>query len=290
MSHDRGMTHIFDRILCGVDDSAAGATAARLAARVSLPESSLELVSVEDPKAVAQAGMYATPAAVDIAGAARAALERGTEEAAAHPPVDHAAAEGAARAVPASNEIERIDATLVVVGSHDYSRPVGIVLGSVATHMLHEAPCSVLIAREPRDAFHWPRSIVVGIDGSQQSADAAAVARQLAERFEAKLRCVVAPAGEADLEAAREIAQTRGARGQAGRRVDGAVRVGRPGRRGKPRPEGPQVAGQRQRARRPSGSQPGPGREGRIGPRRALAWRRWCRRGPWHRRTSSSSA
>jgi nucleotide-binding universal stress UspA family protein len=104
-------------------------------------------------------------------------------------------------------EIKQIDATLVVVGSHNYSRPAGIVLGSVATHMLHEAPCSVLIAREPRDAFHWPRSIVVGIDGSPQSAEAAAVARQLAERFEAKLRCVVAPDGEADLDAARDIAE-----------------------------------------------------------------------------------
>lgn len=200
------MTHIFDRILCGVDDSAAGATAARLAARVSLPESSLELVSVEDPKAVAQAGMYATQAAVDIAEAARAALDRGTKEAAAHPP----AATRQLKGPPAKRleqELERIDATLVVVGSHDQRRSVGIVLGTVATHMLHEAPCSVLIAREPRDAFHWPRSIVVGIDGSQQSADAASVARQLAERFEAKLRCVVAPAGEADLDAAREIAQ-----------------------------------------------------------------------------------
>jgi nucleotide-binding universal stress UspA family protein len=199
------MTHIFDRILCGVDDSAAGAIAARLAARVSLPASSLELVSVEDPTAVAQAGMYATQAAVDIAGAARAALERGAEEASAHAPVATRQLKGApVRCL--ENELERIDATLVVVGSHNYSRRVGIVLGSVATHMLHEAPCSVLIAREPRDALRWPRSIVVGIDGSPESAEAAAVARHLAERFGAKLRCVVAPAGDVDLGAVHEIA------------------------------------------------------------------------------------
>jgi nucleotide-binding universal stress UspA family protein len=199
------MTQIFDRILCGVDDSAAGAIAARLAARVSLPESSLELVSVEDASAVAQAGMYATPPTLDLEGAARAALERGTEEAAAHPPVATRRLKGPT--VPClENELERIDATLVVVGSHDYSRAVGIALGSVATHMLHEAPCSVLIARDPRDASHWPRSIVVGIDGSPQSGEAAAVARELATRFGAKLRCVVAPSGGADLDAAREIA------------------------------------------------------------------------------------
>jgi nucleotide-binding universal stress UspA family protein len=198
------MTHIFDRILCGVDDSAAGAIAARLAARVSLPESSLELVSVEDPSAVVNAGMYATHAAADLAGAARAALERGTKESGAHPSVATRQLKGPP--VPCLEaELGRINATLVVVGSHNHSRPVGIALGSVATHMLHEAPCSVLIAREPRDAEHWPRSIVVGIDGSPESAEAAVVARQLAERFGAKLRCIVAPDGDADVDAARKI-------------------------------------------------------------------------------------
>jgi len=199
------MTHIMDHILCGVDDSAAGATAARLAARISRPDSSLELVSAEDPTAIAQAGLYAAQAAVDVAGAARAALERGAEEAAAHPTVATRLLKGP----PIGSldaEIERVAATLVVVGTHDYSRTVGIVLGSVATHMLHNAPCSVLIAREPRDPLHWPRSIVVGIDGSTESAQAYTVARELAERFGATLRCVIAPESDADPEAARAIA------------------------------------------------------------------------------------
>jgi nucleotide-binding universal stress UspA family protein len=202
--HDPGMTHIFDRILCGVDDSAAGATAARLAARVSLPETSLELVSVEDPSAVVHAGMYASQAFADLADAARVALERGTKESAGHPVTTRQLKGPAVPALQA--ELERLDATLVVVGSHNISRPVGIALGSVATHMLHEARCSVLIAREPRDAFHWPQSIVVGVDGSTESGEANVVARELAERFGAKLRCVVAPDSDADLAAVHNMA------------------------------------------------------------------------------------
>src|SRR5918994_4068530 len=66
-------------------------------------------------------------------------------------------------------EIARCDATLVVVGSHGLSRATGIALGAVSTHLLHEAPCSVLIARGSVHA-DWPRRIVVGIDGSATSA------------------------------------------------------------------------------------------------------------------------
>jgi nucleotide-binding universal stress UspA family protein len=204
--HDRGMTHIFERILCGVDDSDSGGIAASLAARISLPESSLELASVEDTSVAVHAGMYAPAATGELGDATRAALERGTKAATPeHPPALTRHLKG--RPVDAlEEEIERSDATLVVVGTHGLSRPVGIALGSVATHMLHEAPCSVLIAREPRDPERWPRSIVVGTDGSPESAQAVEVARTLAARFDAKLRCVVATDSEIDLDAARTFA------------------------------------------------------------------------------------
>ena len=42
-----------------------------------------------------------------------------------------------------------------VVGSHGQSRAEGIALGSVATHLLHEAPCSVLIARPTEERQRW---------------------------------------------------------------------------------------------------------------------------------------
>ena len=68
--------------------------------------------------------------------------------------------------------------------------------GSVATYMLHEAPCSVLIARPCGDPDQFPRSIVAGFDGSACSMEALAVARRLAEETNADLRVVAAAGGE----------------------------------------------------------------------------------------------
>jgi nucleotide-binding universal stress UspA family protein len=72
--------------------------------------------------------------------------------------------------------------------------------------MLHQAPCSVLIARAPVGSQPFPRSIVVGVDGSPQAVAALAAARELSERLEAPLT-VVAAAGEksVDLDAVREL-------------------------------------------------------------------------------------
>ena len=48
---------------------------------------------------------------------------------------------------------------------------------------LHDAPCSVLVARERPSGLERPGSIVVGLDGSPESAVAAGVATALAERL-----------------------------------------------------------------------------------------------------------
>jgi nucleotide-binding universal stress UspA family protein len=82
----------------------------------------------------------------------------------------------------------------VVVGSHGQGRIRGIVLGSTATELVHKAPCSVLVARQADPAF--PRRIVVGVDGSPESAVAYAVARHVSERFSAELEPIVAQGGE----------------------------------------------------------------------------------------------
>ena len=66
-------------------------------------------------------------------------------------------------------EIGRADATLAVVGTRDRSRAAGIAQGSVTTHLLHEAPCSVLVARRPHDLLTWPCRIVVGLDVARGS-------------------------------------------------------------------------------------------------------------------------
>jgi nucleotide-binding universal stress UspA family protein len=194
---------VFDRVLCGVDDTPESLEAVRQAARLRAATGTLAVVSAVDLAHVVRAGWAATSIAVDIEQEAERALEaarREAPDAAFHSirgrPVDVLLAES-----------KRIPATLVAVGSHGHRRGVGIALGGVATTMLHEAPCSVLVARRVADAVQFPQSIVVGIDGSPESALAAAVAFSLGERFGAQVWPVASTSGkEIDLDAVRAIA------------------------------------------------------------------------------------
>jgi hypothetical protein len=67
--------------------------------------------------------------------------------------------------------------TLIAVGSHGRRRVPGLLLGTVAARMLRDATCSVLVARAARDSEAWPGAIVVGVDGSAESAAAFTIAR-----------------------------------------------------------------------------------------------------------------
>ncbi len=195
----------FERVVCGVDASEAGMVAARLAARVAEPDGELTLLAVDDPSAVIDAAQAMGDLLQEVA-AARA------RPAAAAPGGAHGAQAVETRLVegPAIDtllaELERRRATLAVVGSHDRIRAVGIAVGSVTTHVLHEAPCSVLVARKPRSE-RWPRTIVVGADGSPQSIAAVVVARRLGARLRASVRFVAATRDpHVDLENARRFA------------------------------------------------------------------------------------
>ncbi len=197
---------IFERVLCGVDDSDAGADAAWIAARVVGEDGALVLATVHDPSLAVHAGWMATPVASKLAEAAKHANERGLAEAGPFVAVETRLLEG--HPLDAlQREIGSVGATLVVVGTHGHSRAVGIALGSVATHLLHEAHCSVLVARPPSDRQTWPQTIVVGVDGSRSSEAAFGAATGLAVRLRATLRPVVATKEPfVDLETAREVA------------------------------------------------------------------------------------
>jgi nucleotide-binding universal stress UspA family protein len=193
------MRSLLDRVVCGVDRSDAGLVAAAAAARLTADAGELTLVTVHDAGLDVGAG-FALPEDDEATGAADAAALARAAAAAGRPVESRLLAGDPFHTLLA--EIERCDASLVVVGTHDRSRAVGIALGSVSTHVLHDAPCSVLVAREV-DPSAWPRAIVAGVDGSPESAAAAAAARVVADRTGASLRVVVA-AGDphADVEAA----------------------------------------------------------------------------------------
>ena len=159
------MSDLFAHIVCGVDGSAAGREAVAQARRLATKESELVVVSVSETQVAVHAGMLARKAAGEIEADARAALDqvaaKGVELRLVHGRADDtmlAATEGA---------------TLVVVGSHEKPRGRGTLLGSVATRLVHDAPCSVLVTRAADEPERFPQSIAVGVDGSPASLSAA---------------------------------------------------------------------------------------------------------------------
>ena len=198
------MRDLFDNVVCAVDDSEAGMLAARIGARVVLPEGRLTLVSVENTRIAVHAGFQMAAVSTQLADEARAALARGRD--AAEPTHTRHLFTRLLSGDPLDcllRELERQQPGVIVLGTHGLSRPIGIALRSVATHMLHEAPCSVLVARASRDDVHWPRSVVVGVDGSPESVAAVQTARRLAARLGATVREIAAEGGHVDLDAAR---------------------------------------------------------------------------------------
>jgi nucleotide-binding universal stress UspA family protein len=217
-------TPVFDRVVCGIDLSREGRIAARRAAQVVAPGGSLLLVTAtvgEPLTVVAPGGLGYANAHAKIDAETRErfcdALMRAREDAREYC--------GDTRTLRVEGQplnsmreaIERERATLAVVGSHQTMRLPGIVLGSVATHLLHQAPCSVLVARRG-----WregkPRRVLVGIDGSLPAAAAFRAARELADRLDRPVeqltdtypvRALVEAAGPEDL----IVVGSRGLRG-----------------------------------------------------------------------------
>ncbi|MBM3678815.1 MAG: universal stress protein [Actinobacteria bacterium] len=180
----------FRSVVCGVDETPAGAVAADRAARIVTPTGLLTLVGV-DEVLVGTGAMGAGAVIVPTPGAARAAVDAAAAEVATlHGNVRTVVAEGVV--MPAIHDAVAAHAgDLVVVGSHGGGRASGILLGSTATYALHDAPCSVLVAREGR-RDGWPASIAIGVDGSGPSLAAYDAAVGLAGRTGAAVRAIAA--------------------------------------------------------------------------------------------------
>jgi nucleotide-binding universal stress UspA family protein len=193
---------IFARVVCGVDGTPEGLVAVQQAIRLRAPEGNLWLATAANLAKAAHAGIAAPHAAELLQREAEAALAEARELA---PSAIERLLNGAPAAVLV-REAEATQATLIAVGSHGHRRVAGMLLGTVAARMLRDAPCSVLVARAARDPETWPQSVVVGIDGSAESASAFSAARSLADRFSARLRAVAATNDQHDRGAARAIA------------------------------------------------------------------------------------
>lgn len=187
----RPVETIFSRVLVGVDGSPESLEAAWQAAVLAGPESPLQLVTAWQPAPPIVTGLSTTPnfeqphleAARQEAESTAAAAKAQFPSAQTH--VLRGLAADALLGAAASEQ-----ATLIAVGSPGRRRLEGIVFGSTATRIVHDAPCSVLVARRGRTRY--PERIAVGVDGSPASALAYAAAQHLAERFGGEVAVVVA--------------------------------------------------------------------------------------------------
>lgn len=166
---------IFERIVCGVDGSPAGLEALRQASVLRSDGGRILAVTVCEPHT----------------SATRDAAREQLREA---PPAEARVVEGAS--VPSLLAVlERESATLLAVGTHGGDHVAGMLLGGVATSMLQQAPCSVLLARRSGGTGWSPGSIVVGMDGSREALVSAVIAAELGDRHGATVRTIAARGG-----------------------------------------------------------------------------------------------
>jgi nucleotide-binding universal stress UspA family protein len=197
MSAGAVTTDVFARVACGVDGSEASIETARQVARLAPEGADVALFGVVNEGATVSIGWPAFPIS-RAARVTREAIEAGIEAARGELPAHVTVQSGIVTGPPAPLSVVEAkvrNATVVAVGSHGHRRMPGIVIGSVATLLIHSAPCSVLLTRQGSAEF--PRSIVVGLDGSEQSRLAAGHAAAIAARTGAELRGLIAMGGAA---------------------------------------------------------------------------------------------
>jgi nucleotide-binding universal stress UspA family protein len=181
----------FARTLIGFDGSPASERALEMARLLTAPEGVVRALTVAETHYATHAGMDAVAWDGRIradAERARAAAERGLDGRAG---ADTSCVTGHA-APTLLKAAEALDADLIAIGSHGHSRLGGLVLGSVATRVVHSAGCSVVVARGSGPLG----SIVAGVDSSDCSNQAAAVAEAIARTTGASLRRVAASGGK----------------------------------------------------------------------------------------------
>ncbi len=168
----------FERVTCGIDGTPESFECMSHAMAVAGPEAAVAAVAVVDRGLALHAGIHADAVERDLSESAERALRRVR---AAYPRVTASILRGA-EASGFLDAARDAGSDLVAVGSHDSSRAMGIALGSVATSVIHRAPCSVLVARA-QTAIPFPDAILIATDGSDDAGQAVAAAARIAYRY-----------------------------------------------------------------------------------------------------------
>ena len=145
------------QILIATDGSDDALAAARRALDILASDATIHMICVAETPAMATAGMesgfaggIATPQEIDTAWAgaieeAKAALQP-TANAIGTANVEASVERGAAGAV-LCERAEAINADVVVVGSRGHGAIKRVLLGSVSSYVVNNAPCPVLVVR-----------------------------------------------------------------------------------------------------------------------------------------------
>jgi nucleotide-binding universal stress UspA family protein len=190
---------VFDRVLVGIDSTDESLVAAAQAGVLRTPGGRLILLAAVERHLAAHAGALAPYAADELVASTSTELERARELVDAD---DAVLATGSLVRLLCSECASR-GATLIAVGVRPHRRLAALTFGGHDVEALHDVPCSVLIAR-PGWGPATPERVVVGVDGSQESRTAEAVARSLGRRLACDVLPVVGLGEDVDLAVLRE--------------------------------------------------------------------------------------
>jgi nucleotide-binding universal stress UspA family protein len=177
----------FRRILVGFDGSPASERALRLAHTLRAEDGSLLVMTVAETHYATHAGMDAVAWDETIRAAAERARNAAAEILGEAPRCGAELWTGHA-APTLLRAAARMDSDLICLGAHGHRRISGILLGSVATRVVHDAHCSILVARNSTAPAELRREIVVATHDSPAAVEAARAARALARSTGAHIR------------------------------------------------------------------------------------------------------
>jgi len=189
----------FARIVVGVDGTEWGFEALRQALLLAPETAEVRAVVALDTAPAVHTGLQAAQFAellAEEAAEARAAAETILD---GRPHADARVVQGKAVDV-LRRERDELQATLFSLGGRRSSRFLGIMLGSTATELLHDAKCSLLLAYPTPEETWRPRRIVVGLDGSTYARDALASADDVAARLGGSVDVLSATGGQKDVD------------------------------------------------------------------------------------------
>jgi nucleotide-binding universal stress UspA family protein len=198
-SHATGADAIFGHVLVGIDGTPESLVAAAQGGVLRAPDGHLKLLAVAERHLAAQAGFAAALADDALVAGTAAELAQAAELVDA----DDARLTSGNLVKLLCDECSRRGATLIAIGVRPHRRLSALTFGGHDVAALHDARCSLLIAR-PGWGPHKPNRIVVGVDGSPETHAAEVVARSLGARLGCDVVPVVSLVGEVDAGVLRE--------------------------------------------------------------------------------------